>query len=164
MRSTGRRFSFPVVLKPNDGAGSDSVQIVHSAATVKLPANSTAHRVEQFIEGQPVSVSVIRGDSGVNLLPPTGQRFDAQPIGHYVGAKFPLPDDIAHRATRLAEQCANALPATRGYFGIDMVIADEGPKSDCVIEVNPRLTCSYVHLRKIVPENLAAMMLESIDV
>lgn len=152
---------FPVVVKPNLGAGSDSVQVANSADEINWPAGGTRYRVEQFIAGTPVSVSAIAGDHGVNLLPPTGQRFDAHPIGHYVGAESTLPSDIALRATQLAQRCVLALPSTRGYFGMDIVIADAGPEFDCVIEVNPRLTCSYVRLREIVDQNLAEMMLEN---
>ncbi len=152
---------FPVVMKPNFGAGSDSVQVAASVDRIKWPTDGDEYRVEQFIPGAAVSVSAIATGEEIELLPPTGQRFDAQPIGHYAGADFPLPGEIAQRANSLAQQCVLALPTTRGYFGMDIVIANEGPEFDCVIEVNPRLTCSYVHLRQIVDQNLAAMMVEN---
>ena len=156
------RFSFPVVVKPDDGAGSDSIQFAESADEIAWPTNPCKYRIEQYIAGRPASVSVIASDGPVVLLPPTGQCFDAQPIGHYVEADLSLPEDIARRANRLANHCVNALPPTRGYFGIDMVIADDGPEFDSVIEINPRLTCSYVYLRDVVPQNMAYTMLKCV--
>jgi predicted ATP-grasp superfamily ATP-dependent carboligase len=52
------------------------------------------------------------------------------------------------------------LAPTVGYVGVDLVLgeADDG-KDDVVIEVNPRLTTSYVGLRRLVCGNLAAAML-----
>jgi predicted ATP-grasp superfamily ATP-dependent carboligase len=45
-------------------------------------------------------------------------------------------------------------PNTIGYFGIDMILADD-PDNDVVIEINPRLTTSYCYLREWSQENLA---------
>ena len=52
------------------------------------------------------------------------------------------------------------MPPARGYVGVDLVLGDdESGAGDAVIEINPRLTTSYVGLRKLVRENLAAAML-----
>jgi predicted ATP-grasp superfamily ATP-dependent carboligase len=45
-----------------------------------------------------------------------------------------------------------------GYVGIDMVLTD---RDAVVIEVNPRVTTSYVGLRKVLRPNPAALMLEA---
>ena len=56
-----------------------------------------------------------------------------------------------------------ALPEPTGYLGIDLVLGpDPGGADDVVIEINPRLTTSYVGLRAAAAEgvNLAAAMLD----
>jgi len=67
------------------------------------------------------------------------------------------------RAWRLAERVVASLPETQGYIGMDLVLAaDPGGSEDALIEVNPRLTTSYVGLRRAVGCNLAAAMLEGL--
>jgi len=51
------------------------------------------------------------------------------------------------------------LPETVGYVGIDLVLGrDPNGSEDFVIEVNPRLTTSYVGLRAAAQGNLADAM------
>ena len=51
------------------------------------------------------------------------------------------------------------LPSTVGYVGIDMILGPDGPESDVVLELNPRLTTSYLGLRQLARGNLAEAML-----
>ena len=153
-------FICPVVIKPVDGAGSDQVQIVENFESVSWPENPQDFRVESFVRGTAVSVSVLCGGNHVELLPPTGQVFDSQPIGNYVGTLFPLPRQLATRATALAAKTMSVLPVTRGYIGIDMILSSESPTLDCVVEVNPRLTMSYIKLREICDFNVGMRMIE----
>ncbi|MEK7799030.1 MAG: ATP-grasp domain-containing protein, partial [Acidobacteriota bacterium] len=44
----------------------------------------------------------------------------------------------------------------RGYVGVDLVLGDSGAT---VIEINPRLTTSYVGLRLSVAENIAGLII-----
>jgi predicted ATP-grasp superfamily ATP-dependent carboligase len=65
-----------------------------------------------------------------------------------------------YRACQLARRAFEALPATRGCVGLDLVLGDDPAGSqDVVIEVNPRLTTSYLGLRQATTVNLAAAML-----
>lgn len=73
---------------------------------------------------------------------------------------MPIAPNLAVRAERLARAAVAALPPVSGYFGIDLILgpATDGTQ-DVVIEVNPRLTFSYVALRQLATSNLAAAML-----
>ena len=169
-------IEFPIVIKPVDGAGSEGVH--YAANESDDPAGNSAKRefdlcrfnqkgavlVQSFVAGTPVSVSAIMSlNRPPKILPATGQKFDTDPIGEYVEALHPLPGDIADRAAALARHTLAALPPTRGYIGIDMVISDAGPSGDVVIEINPRLTLSYITLREIAADNLAAAMITAAD-
>ena len=59
-------------------------------------------------------------------------------------------------------QTAAVLPPTVGYVGMDMILGPEGPESDVVLELNPRLTTSYLGLRQLARANLAAAMLAAV--
>jgi hypothetical protein len=57
-----------------------------------------------------------------------------------------------------------ALPQPRGYIGVDLVLGAAADGSgDRMIEINPRLTTSYVGLRVAAKTNLAAAMLAVIQ-
>ena len=60
----------------------------------------------------------------------------------------------------MALAVTEAFPLTAGYLGIDMVLAQRPDQRDVVIEVNPRLTTSYVGLRELAHCNLAEAMLD----
>jgi predicted ATP-grasp superfamily ATP-dependent carboligase len=68
----------------------------------------------------------------------------------YRGGTLPLSSAWQTRAERLAIAALAALPPAVGYVGFDVILgsADDGSE-DVVVEVNPRLTTSYVGLRQL---------------
>ena len=61
---------------------------------------------------------------------------------------MPLEPLLAERASQLAAQAVATLPDPFGYIGVDLVLGhDPEGRDDVVIEINPRLTTSYVGLR-----------------
>jgi predicted ATP-grasp superfamily ATP-dependent carboligase len=152
-------FTYPAVLKPRDGAGSQGVRLLPGCPPDDFRASSPS-RLEAFVPGVAVSVAAICGPGGNVLLPPCSQRFVGDGDFSYLGGETPLAAELAERATTLARQALAALPLDVGYIGIDMVLGAAG-SPDVVIEVNPRLTTSYVGLRELVRENLALAMLQT---
>lgn len=147
---------FPVVLKPDDGCGGEGVVLVESGKELGQYKNLQNHRVEHFLPGTPVSVSIISGETNA-LLPPLRQQFHAQPFGKFKQCVNDLDQATIDRAIALAGQAVEVLPNTNGYFGLDLII---GPQ-DAVIEVNPRITMSYPVLRQMLNSNLAEQMIFS---
>ena len=156
-------FPYPAVLKPRDGAGSAEVQAI-SRQTTEIPASTGERCLEQFHSGLASSVAVISGPSGIVILPACRQLISDDGRFRYRGGVTPLESDLADRAHRLAHRVAHALPAATGYFGIDLILgsASDGSK-DVVLEVNPRLTSSYLGLRQLAKSNLAAAILAILD-
>src|SRR5262249_44772447 len=93
-------------------------------------------------------------------LPACQQILSADGRFSYRGGKLPLEARFYRRARVLALAATAALPEPRGYLGVDLVLgeADDG-SGDYVIDINPRLTTSYVGLRALARTNLAAAML-----
>lgn len=172
---------FPMVVKPIDGAGSEQVAYAQDRQRLNdllagLPGSQALDRlrVEEFIKGTAVSVSVVGNSTAFSrvalaggrevsldaslVLRPLRQQFDRVPFGNYVGSINDLNDQQIFRSQSLVARLLRYLPATRGYFGIDLVLSDDGSGFDKVIEVNPRLTMSYLALRKIHSGNLAMEM------
>jgi predicted ATP-grasp superfamily ATP-dependent carboligase len=152
-------FSYPAVVKPIDGAGSQDTYIVRSAHDVP-PAYAWQRRLERFVPGMAASVGTLCGPAGITCLMPCKQRLSEDGRLRYWGGELPLAAGLAERAESLAVKSIRALPATVGYVGVDLVLGREPDGSeDCVIEVNPRLTTSYVGLRAAARSNLAEAML-----
>ncbi|MEM6692157.1 MAG: ATP-grasp domain-containing protein [Planctomycetota bacterium] len=151
-------FKLPVVVKPNDGAGSEGVRLISNRK--QLSSASVGEIVQEYIVGIPVSVSLITSrNADIHFCEPGEQIFASYPLGPHVRTRYPISPYLQIRAKKLARQVSDALPRTRGYFGIDMVLAEDENR-DVVIEVNPRLTTSYCELRCRSEINLAAEMLK----
>ena len=152
-------FPYPAVIKPIDGAGSQDTHVVPSPAE-RPPAYAWARRLERFVPGAPVSVATICGESPLPL-PACRQVISGDGRLAYIGGSTPLPSGMAQRAEALALQTIEAMPTASGYVGVDLVLgaAPDGTE-DFVIEVNPRLTTSYVGLRAATKHNLLSAMLE----
>ena len=75
----------------------------------------------------------------------------------YLGGLTPLP--LLEQALAEALKAVKALkPGLKGYVGVDLILAKE---EAWVVEVNPRLTTSYLGLRKILKANPASLILNS---
>jgi hypothetical protein len=110
----------------------------------------------------PASVAMLCGPGDLRLaLPPCRQRLSDDRRFAYLGGALPLAAEEALRARALAQRAAAALPGAFGYLGVDLVLgAPADGAGDVVIEVNPRLTTSYVGLRAACQGNLAEAMLD----
>jgi tyramine---L-glutamate ligase len=149
---------YPAVLKPVNGAGSQDTYLV-SGPYDAPPAYAWARRLERYMPGMAASVAVLCGPSGHLTLAPCRQRLSEDGRLRYLGGELPLTAGLAERATALADKALAAMPAATGYIGVDLVLGREPDGSeDVVIEINPRLTTSYVGLRAAATSNLAEAM------
>jgi hypothetical protein len=152
----------PLVLKPNDGAGSRQTYLVRDEAEAAQlrRVSPDAARVEAWCPGVPASVLALCGPRRRLDLPPCEQHVDCRGALHYRGGRFPLGGGLRRRACRLSRAALAALPRTCGFVGVDLILgADPDGTQDVVLEINPRLTTSYVALRRAAHTNLAAAML-----
>jgi predicted ATP-grasp superfamily ATP-dependent carboligase len=129
-----------------------------------LPAHSSplaSVRLEEFCPGLPASVAFLCGPRQAWPLPPCEQRLSADGRFSYLGGRLPLAPALAARAISLGRRALAALPQALGYVGLDLVLGgDPDGGQDVVIEVNPRLTTSYIGLRGAAESNLAQAMLD----
>jgi predicted ATP-grasp superfamily ATP-dependent carboligase len=151
--------SFPLVIKPRFGAGSqDTCRVDTEKDWAGVPREGMI--VQPLVDGLPVSVAMLRGLGGTRVLPAVRQCLSEDGRFRYEGGRLPLPASLDRRAGRLARRAAGAVPGLQGYFGIDLVL---GPlpdgSADRAIEINPRLTTSYVGLRRLARFNLMRALL-----
>ena len=151
-------ITFPAVLKQNDGAGS----MCRLLATDEEPTWTEVMRIEPFVQGHACSQSFLcRGTDSPIACPPMSQILSAERQFEYLGGERLMDARLVARATKLATRAIVAMPPTNGYVGVDLVLGDcpDGTE-DCVIEINPRMTTSYIGLRQIASKNLAQAMIE----
>ncbi len=152
-------FAYPAVLKPRDGAGSEGVVFLADAAG--LPIIGCPSRLERYCDGLACSVAALCGPTGITTLEPCRQHVHRDRNFRYDGGSLPLAPELAQRARRLAERAITALPDALGYIGVDLALGDDSHGTeDVVIEINPRLTTSYIGLRAATRRNLAEAMLD----
>ena len=156
-------FKYPAVLKPVDGAGSIGIKLIKGRDDLPITESSGRNlRLEEFHNGMAASVAVLGGPRCRLALPACRQFVEPSSGFHYRGGEVPIDADRCRRAQTLALEVVDALPGSlTGYLGIDMVLgSDVQGGEDVVIEVNPRLTTSYVGLSRIVNGNLAELILD----
>ena len=161
-RTRPQNVGFPAILKPADGAGSSGVcrvQNAHQWNEMTLP--NKRMRLESYSEGLPASVAVLHSPAGQVTLPAFSQHFLDKDEFTYLGGELLMDAEWQRRARDLALHAASVVQSTTGYIGVDIVLGkDPGGADDVAIELNPRITTSYIGLRHAVDHNLAEMLLE----
>jgi tyramine---L-glutamate ligase len=166
-QGSSQGLRFPAVLKPRDGAGSTATFLVRRPEEVPAclaQAEAEGHDgdfvVQEFVRGKPASVAFLIGPTATVALLPASQQLSRDGRFHYQGGSLPLPVPLAERAVALGRRAVDAVAGLRGYVGVDLVLgAARDGSQDFAIEINPRLTTSYLGLRMVADTNLAGAML-----
>jgi predicted ATP-grasp superfamily ATP-dependent carboligase len=166
-RELSKKEAFPVVWKPQDGCGSAGTFLLTSPQDVararaqrERQSQSSPMIVQEYVPGRAVSVGFLCGPAGNTPLLPCSQSLSDDGQLRYLGGEVPLPDDLAARAVKLGQRAVDCIRGLVGFVGVDLVLGEAANGSgDHAIEINPRLTTSYVGLRALAESNLAEAML-----
>lgn len=152
----------PSVIKLRDGEGCDGNRIILNSAQFGLAMSDLdskrSYIVQPLVDGQALSLSGLFKEGKGWLLSCNQQqmavnnnRFCLQACVVNVGSQF-------HQVYQsLIDQVAVAMPDLWGYIGIDFI---ETPNQGLqILEINPRLTTSYVGIRQATGINVAAQVL-----
>ena len=148
------------VVKPDDGAGAVDTLFLSDRAAVagwltnQPPANFV---VQEFVPGPALSVSAVMQDGACWLLSCNVQHVGCdRGVFAYRGSTVGGAEARRPALEPLAARIAAALPGLWGHVGIDVV---DGPTGPVGIDINPRLTTSYVGLAESIALNPAALVL-----
>lgn len=153
-------FAFPLVAKPDDGAGCEGSRIMISMVDWQSFLDSPKSGewlVQPLIEGDPLSLSVIFSDGEARVLTVNRQLIRRKDEGFILeGCQVNALSDTQGVLARLADDIAAAIPDLWGYSGVDLIHSDQGFH---VLEINPRLTSSYAGIREAIGVNVADCVL-----
>jgi tyramine---L-glutamate ligase len=158
-RAAGQ-IGYPLVIKPIDGVGSEGVFRVVEPADLAfcLPLVRQVTSLDQiilqsYVNGIHVSASLLVSKEGCLPLSFNRQLIEMGSPFKYLGSEVPFDHSERQHALELACSAARLIPGLKGYVGVDLILAEDSPQ---IIEINPRLTTSYIGLRQVTPVNLAA--------
>ena len=167
----------PMIIKPEDGVGAESIYYFETQYQIKHFFQEYKHKVEygrkyiiqEFIEGKDLSASLIGVpyimDSQIKnpvLLSINAQNVNIKNSNYnseYYGGYTPVEDyQKTKNSLSLLLEKIN-FSEFSGYFGIDFIRTADS--KIYFIEINPRLTTSYIGLRNVINLNPAKLILDS---
>lgn len=162
------KFCFPVLFKPLDGVGCSGLSIVETEAhiadamaKVKSQSESKGFLVQEFVSGEAASISLLT--TGKDTLPVSLNKQEISLVtpnkdSSYDGGCVPYEHPFWLEASQIAQQVVGCFSGLRGYVGVDLVLSADGPM---VVDVNPRLTTSFVGLSNITGFNISEALLNA---
>ena len=150
----------PWVIKPDDGAGCDGTVFFKNRIDIEqyLTHQASALVIQPYISGIPASISMLCKNGKAWLLSCNLQKIelaDTQFI--YRGS---VVNGLVASSTpfeNIATQVAQAMPGLAGYVGIDVIVSGN---DITILEINPRLTTSFVGLRQSLGINPSKLILD----
>lgn len=188
-RTESVELQFPVVIKPRDGAGSQSMYLVRTREEFNcLEAKFAAEPMlknavwQPFVPGAAMSVGliIVPEENRTDVLPVCEQKLSTDGRFTYLGGGVPARGLVAntpgadasrfggidraaaqgtgsHTAQEAALRACRLVPGLRGYVGVDLIVPF--CSAPIVVEINPRLTTSFLGYQALAACNLAARML-----
>lgn len=145
------------IIKPIDGVGAENTFLLTSQKDwFTLPALEKKYIIQPHIHGEKTSLSCLFKNSVARLLSVNLQIFEVknqQYILKNIDVNY-KPDDGHYQ--QLVSQIAIAFPDLFGYVGVDLI---ENEDACFVLEINPRLTTSFVGIEKALQLNVAELVL-----
>ena len=162
-RKAAEKIGFPLVIKPVDGVGCEGISLIPDTFSLhsvleKSRYSGTRFLLQRYIEGDHASACLLVAGNDNLCLSLNRQFIEVGARFSYHGSEVPFTCDKHQAAVELAKRAATLVPGLKGYIGVDILITNQG----CyLIEINPRLTTSYIGLRSVVNINLAEAIWEA---
>ena len=152
-------FSGQVVIKTDDGIACQNLFIVYSNNHNKQMFDQR-YIMQPYIQGQAASLSLLCFDGQALLLATNTQELRRRGQGlelRTCGVNMLSHDWQALEV--LAQNIAEAMPGLAAYVGVDLIITEQ---EVLVLEINPRLTTSYIGLHRSIGVNPAQLVLDTL--
>jgi predicted ATP-grasp superfamily ATP-dependent carboligase len=169
LQAIKKALKLPLVFKPVDGTSCSGLSVVKNddqiepaIDKIRQVTSSKCFIVQEFIDGASASVSLISNGRKALPLSLNSQSLILSPPhteSRYEGGCVPFSHSLEQDAFVLAQKVVEAFPGLRGYVGVDVVLTQ---REVFVVDVNPRLTTSYVGLRQLGDFNIAQLLIDAV--
>ncbi|MFO8018259.1 MAG: ATP-grasp domain-containing protein [Promethearchaeia archaeon] len=169
--SISNKLGFPLIIKPNDGVSAESVYLIENKKEVddffeqskEYLDQKREYLVQEYRPGRNLSASVIlplltldkkKASRKSILLSINNQNLKFEDISvdsEYIGGATPATGLKAISKNFLDHLNHLDLSSFQSYIGIDFILNECNEIS--FIEINPRLTTSYIGIRNALHEN-----------
>jgi predicted ATP-grasp superfamily ATP-dependent carboligase len=159
-----------MLVKPADGVSCSGVRVVRSyadfikaSANLKRTTNLPYFLLQDRVKGKSTSVSIL--STGEEAIPLSLNRqnidFNEGKLV-YNGGEVPYEHNLSDDAKDIAKRTVRSIKGLKGYVGVDLLL-DDTNEEIYILEINPRLTTSYVALRRLLNFNLGEAIVKAID-
>jgi hypothetical protein len=164
-----KNFYYPVIIKPSKGTNCEGMSIVQNEqevrkAILKIKKQTTSTDViaQEFIKGTNVSISLLSSGDKALAISLNKQKIiigDPHNISEYIGGIVPFESPLKDRAFKLTEKIVESIKGLIGFIGIDLILSNN---DIVIVDINPRITTSYVGLKKVIRINLAKALINCV--
>jgi len=158
------------IIKPRDGAGCEETYYFNDPKALTDWLNIQAGKLEQFIiqpyiVGTSISLSLLCSKQDVAVLAINQQhvtrhgnrfKFEGCTVNGVSHTSFSI-----EQATLLAKTVDDAIAGLQGFVGIDLILQQDN--NAMIVDINPRLTTSYIGLHQSLGSNPAELLLSMIN-
>jgi len=154
------------VLKANNSVGCDEVYLLQEQQNWQtvLPALSIdkSYILQPYILGKVLSLSCLFYRQKAYLICCNEQHITINQLQFSLSAcTVNVQDDKFHPYQQLCQKIADAIPQLFGYVGVDFIETEGG--EPLILEINPRLTTSYVGIKEALGLNIGSIVLAMLD-
>jgi hypothetical protein len=143
----------PILIKPIDGVSCEGIGFASGQSDVGSVI------FQEFLEGEHASCCLLMDGNGGAVLSVNKQNLVIERNRFkYWGSELPLRHRLSQRCAEVALRAAEVLNL-RGYCGVDLILG----KTPYVIEVNPRLTTSFIALARVLGTNLGDLLMRALS-
>jgi predicted ATP-grasp superfamily ATP-dependent carboligase len=149
------------VVKPLDGVAClDSYILTDRQDFIAMQARTGHYLIQPQLAGQTISLSCLFKQGRGWLLCANQQQFSISKQQYHLTEIMVNYTDQLAAYRILVDAIALALPELWGYVGIDLI---ETPEQTWVLEINPRLTTSFVGIYKALGLNVVEAIMQLIN-
>jgi len=165
-KSNLAELRFPLVCKPRDGAGCCNTFLIREENELCQIVKDRSIDVENtilqpFVQGVSFSVAALFCQSEpVELFPQVIHRMNYEPrissLAMEIDPQFQVPAAVGRTVAKVGQ----AIFGLNGYVGFDLIRPDGKGTEPILVEINPRMTTSYLKYRERTSQNLALRLLD----
>ena len=147
-----------LVIKPDDKTSSELIFILEKRSNIdkiirEYKENDVKHvLIQDYVDGIDISVSLVVNDNNITFLSINRQNI-VKNSGRLIfnGCKTRIENPLEDEIVKISEKIIRSIEGLKGFIGMDYIISNS---KIYFVEINARLTTSFITLSETCNENL----------